>query len=245
MCYTDDAQPPAPPTRGPVGEHDSVVVTSADGTQFGAYRASPAATADQAILILPDARGLHAFYHDLAIRWAEAGRHALAIDYFGRSAGVGDRGEDFPYQEHMRSIDFGKVTEDASAGIAWLRQNTGARSVFVVGFCIGGAMAWRQAAAGDDLAGAITFYGIPSRATDVIDSIATPLLVLAAGKDFTPVAETEAFADAVRERAKVDVQLTVYPDAPHSFFDQVFSQHRDACDDAWRQQLAFMDRQAG
>ncbi|GAB7038444.1 MULTISPECIES: dienelactone hydrolase family protein [Catenuloplanes] len=242
MCYGDDAQAPAPPERAPLGSHGEVVLTSADGTRFGAYHADPETASDQAIVILPDARGLHTFYHDLAKRWAEAGRHAIAIDYFGRTAGIGPRGEDFPYREHMRGMDLGKIAEDASAAVAWLRERTGARSVFVVGFCIGGAMSWRQAAAGDDLAGVIGFYGIPSPALDAAPAIASPVLVMAAGKDFTPVEDTRNFADTVRREAGVDVTFELFPDAPHSFFDQAFGQYRADVDRAWRVQLDFLDR---
>jgi carboxymethylenebutenolidase len=104
-------------------------------------------------------------------------------------------------------------------------------------------MSWRQAAAGDNLAGAIGFYGIPSRVADVADRIAAPLLILAAGQDYTPVAEVEAFADQVRQRG-VEVDMWVYPDAPHSFFDRAFAEHREACADAWQRMLAFVDRRA-
>ena len=243
MCYTDDARPPAPPVQGPVGEHGGLVLESADGTRFGAYHAHPQAPSNRAMVILPDVRGLHHFYQDLALRWAEAGLHAVAIDYFGRTAGIGERGEEFPFREHLDKIDFAKVGQDASTAVAWVREHTEATSVYTVGFCFGGAMSWRQAASGDDLAGSIGFYGVPSRVSDVVEDIAAPLLVLAAGQDFTPVAEVEGFADRVR-RNGVEVAVHVYPDAPHSFFDKTFAEHRDACADAWHQQLAFVDRHA-
>ena len=35
-------------------------------------------------------------------------------------------------------------------------------------------------------------------------------------------------------------RMVVYDDAPHSFFDRTFADHRKACDDAWRQILAFV-----
>ena len=241
MCYGDDARPPAPPVTGPVGEHGEVVLTSADGTRFGAYHADPQVASTRGMVILPDVRGLHRFYRDLALRWAEAGLHAVAIDYFARTAGIGPREEDFPFRDHMAKLDFATVAQDASAAAAWLRERTGAAAVFTIGFCFGGAMSWRQAAVGDHLVGAIGFYGIPSRVADVVDRIAAPLLILAAGQDFTPVAEVEAFADRVRQRG-VEADMWVYPDAPHSFFDRAFAEHREACADAWQHMLAFVDR---
>ena len=243
MCYDDAARPPAPPVIGPVGEHGDLVLESADGTRFAAYHADPQAPSNRAIVILPDVRGRHSFYKELALRWAEAGLHAVAIDYFGRTAGIGARDEDFPFREHMEKLDVATVAQDAAAAVAWVRERTGATAVFTVGFCFGGAMSWRQAAASPDLAGSIGFYGIPSRVADVADRIAVPLLMLAAGQDFTPVPEVEAFAQRIRGNG-VEVTLHVYPDAPHSFFDRTFAEHREDCADAWHRMLAFADRYA-
>jgi carboxymethylenebutenolidase len=226
-----------------VGEHGDLVLESADGARFGAFHAHPQAPSNRAIVIMPDVRGLHHFYRDLALRWAEAGLHAVTIDYFGRTAGIGERGEEFPYRDHMEKIDFATIGQDASAAVSWLREHTEATAVFTVGFCFGGAMSWRQAASGDDLAGSVGFYGIPSRVVDVAEDIAVPLLVLAAGKDFTPVEETQAFAERVRGNG-VEVTVAVYPEAPHSFFDRTFAQYEQECADAWHQMLAFVDRNA-
>jgi carboxymethylenebutenolidase len=55
-----------------------------------------------------------------------------------------------------------------------------------------------------------------------------------------PVAEVEAFADDVRA-AGTQVDLHVYPDAPHSFFDRRFEDYQDECADAWRRILDFID----
>jgi carboxymethylenebutenolidase len=111
--------------------------------------------------------------------------------------------------------------------------------VYTVGFCWGGSNSWRQSAVQPELDGAIGFYGIPGRVQELVGQMRAPLLILAAGQDFTPVEATEQFANAVRASG-VEVRMRVYPDAPHSFFDRTFEQHRDACDDAWRQMLDFM-----
>jgi carboxymethylenebutenolidase len=242
MCYGDDARPPQPPNPGPVGEHGDLVLRSSDGTEFGAYFAHPEQPTGRGIVIFPDVRGLHVFYKELAHSFASAGLSAVAFDFFGRTAGVGERGEDFAYREHVDKLEFVSVKEDAKVAAAWLRDH-GTESLFTVGFCFGGAMSFRQAAAGDDLSGSIGFYAIPSRVQDVADEIASPLLILAAGQDFTPVAEVEQFADRVRGHG-VDVRMAVYPDAGHSFFDRNFGQHQGDVEDAWRQMLSFIDDKA-
>jgi carboxymethylenebutenolidase len=241
MCYSDDASPPTPPVQGPLGDHGDLVLQSADGTRFGAYYAHPGVPSAAAMVVMPDVRGLHTFYKELARRFAEAGAHSVAIDYFGRTAGIGERGEDFPFREHVEKLDRPRVDEDVAAAVAWLREQPSVRSVFTVGFCMGGSLSWVQSAAGHGLAGSVGFYGIPSRAADRISQMSAPLLLLAAGQDFTPVADVEAFAAQVREHG-VEAELHVYPDAPHSFFDRTFGEHREACDDAWRRILDFMKR---
>jgi carboxymethylenebutenolidase len=109
---------------------------------------------------------------------------------------------------------------------------------------MGGALSWAQSAAGLDLTGCVGFYGMPERVQDRIGAMKAPLLLLAAGQDFTPVADVEKFAEQVRV-VGVEAELHVYPDAPHSFFDRSFAEHAQACDDAWRRILDFVERHRG
>jgi carboxymethylenebutenolidase len=62
---------------------------------LAAFAASPDYASGIGVVILPDVRGLYRFYEELALRFAERGHNAVAIDYFGRTAGVGKRDEDF------------------------------------------------------------------------------------------------------------------------------------------------------
>ena len=82
--------------------------------------------------------------------------------------------------------------------MAWLRQQPGVGSVFTVGFCFGGSRSWGQSAAGHDLAGCIGFYGQPAAVADLVPLMRSPLLLMAAGEDHTPVEAVEAFAAEVR-----------------------------------------------
>lgn len=243
MCYGDEARPPAPPVQGAIGEHGDLVLTSADGTAFAAYHARPTEQPSRGIVILPDVRGLHQFYKDLACRFAEAGVHAIAIDYFGRTAGIGARDEGFSHREHVDATQPKTIAEDVAAAVAWLRQQPRIGPVFTVGFCFGGTNSWAQSAAEHGLAGCMGFYGIPSRVESLVPRMSTPLLLLAAGADFTPPEAVAAFADQVRA-AGVEASMTVFDGAPHSFFDRTFTEHADACAQAWREMLTFMDAHA-
>lgn len=193
------------------------------------------------MVILPDVRGLHDFYKELAVRFAETGIDAVAIDYFGRTAGFGSRDESFVYRPHVDQTTPEGIAADVAAAIACLRSPEGGAvtRVFTAGFCFGGSNSWRQSAAQPDLAGAIGFYGQPARARDAIPAMRAPLLILVAGDDWTPQSEFELF-DRQLTAAGVPHTMVVYEGAPHSFFDRTCAAHRDACDDAWRQILAFV-----
>lgn len=240
MCYGDEARPPAPPVQGEIGEHGDLVLTSAGGVRFAAYHARPAQPPSRGIVILPDVRGLHQFYKDLACRFAEAGVHAITFDYFGRTAGLTARDEEFAFREHVDQTQPKTIAEDVAAALEFLRAQPGIGPVFTVGFCFGGSNSWAQSAAGHELAGCMGFYGVPSRVENLVPNMQAPLLLLAAGADFTPPEAVAAFADQVRG-VGVEASMTVFEGAPHSFFDRTFAEHADACSQAWREMLTFMD----
>jgi carboxymethylenebutenolidase len=244
MCYDRDARPPLPPIAGAAAERGEVVLTAADGNRLAAAYARAAAPTGAGVVILPDVRGLHPFYEELAQRFAEAGVDAVAIDYFGRTAGVGSRADDFDFMSHVRRTTPEGITADVGAAVERLRSahGGGVRAVFTVGFCFGGGNSWRQAGAGHDLAGAIGFYGNPDLALGVLPRLRAPLLVLVAGDDRArPVSAFEDF-DRRLTAAGVEHEQHVYQGAPHSFFDRTFEQHKDASEDAWRRMLDFIAR---
>jgi carboxymethylenebutenolidase len=241
MCYSDDARPPLPPISGAASDQGEMVLTSADGTKFGAYFARAAKPTGAGMVVMPDVRGLHHFYKELAQRFAEAGIDAVAIDYFGRTAGVGERAESFEFMPHVEKTTPENIRADVAAAVAYLRSKEGGavKSVFTVGFCFGGSSSWNQSAGGHGLNGAIGFYGRPERSQPFMSKMKSPLLMLIAGADFTP---QEAFHEFDRQltAAKVPHEMHIYEGAPHSFFDRTFDQWKEACDDAWRRMLAFV-----
>src|SRR5580658_4819832 len=246
MCHTDESKAPEPPRKGPVGDHGELELTTSDGNRFRAFRAVPAAAPVAGMVILPDVRGLHPYYEDLTMRFAEAGFSTIAIDYFGRSAGIGTRDDSFDWKAHFQTVTPEGVAHDVRAAVEKLRADAKSPKfpIFTVGFCFGGANSWRQSGEGQGLAGCIGFYGGKpmDRAGAVIPKMTAPLLMLLAGADQgTPPAEFEEFAKQVRAR-KVEVEAHTYAGVPHSYFDRSFAEHREACQDSWRQIIAFTDR---
>jgi carboxymethylenebutenolidase len=230
---------------GAGGEH--VILESADGTKFRTYLAR-ASGGDAGVVIAPDVRGLHPFYEELAGRFASAGVHAIAFDYFGRTAGTKPRGGDFEFMPHVRQTTPEGVFADIAASRARLERDTSARRSFVLGFCFGGRIAFLSSAEQPGLAGAVGFYGRLSKRdgetwpvpADEARRMRAPVLGLFGGDDpGIPSTEIDAFDRALSE-AGAKHHLETYPGAPHSFFDRTFADHQAACDDAWRRVLVFI-----
>jgi carboxymethylenebutenolidase len=249
MCFELDSVPPIPPIAGgaPVRSED-VVLEAADGARLAGFLALPDDGARVGIVVLPDVRGLYRFYEELVLRFAERGFAALAFDYFGRTAGVAKRDDEFPYMEHVAQTTPDGVQQDVRASVERLRA-AGCEVVFAVGFCYGGRNGWLAAAGGHGLAGAIGFYGRPGPSQDGAPGptqraadFACPILALQAGDDQNILPEHNAAFDAALSAAGVEHELVVYDGAPHSFFDRRFEEHAEASADAWERVLAFVER---
>jgi len=244
MCHPTDSRPPASPVRtGGVAEHGPLLLSTADGNRFLAYRAVPETPIGRSLVLMPDIRGLHPFYEDLAQRFAEAGFRVLVIDYYGRSAGTEPRADDFDGMQHIPLLEPAHVDADVAAAVKALRAESD-DPVFTVGFCMGGAHSWRQAATGLGLAGSIGFYGALRFFGDATDRLNAPLLMLLAGADVVTTRQEFDQLTAGFEKAGKPYEMKVYDGAPHSFFDHSFAEWADACTDAWHRILDFTAKHA-
>jgi carboxymethylenebutenolidase len=242
MCHDEDSRPPSPPIVGAVLDHGLLTLPAADGNTFAAYQAMPAQGGDKAVVILPDVRGLHPYYEQLAVRFAEAGFRAATIDYFGRSLGVGVRDDSLDWQTEIRKVRPEFVQADVAAAANYLRRDH-EYAVFTVGFCFGGSQSWRLSASELELSACMGFYGHPSMVSDVEDRIRHLLLMLVVGADMTPQEEFQQF-DARLSRSGRALEMYVYDGAPHSFFGRSYGQWSQACADSWRRILSFTDTYA-
>lgn len=251
MCYEIDALPPHPPLAGGAADSEDIVLTASDGNRSAAFMARSSQPSSTGMVVLPDVRGLFRFYEELALRFAEQGIHSVAIDYFGRTAGVSKRDADFNFMPEVMKTTQPTIALDVRAAVEYLRSPEGGSctSVFTVGFCFGGSNSWNQAAEGHGLAGAIGFYGRPGPGfadqmpgpIAKVDQMDCPILGLMGGADpMIPENDVEEFRKALAQ-AGVKAEVITYPGAPHSFFDRTYEEHREACDDAWRRILAFVE----
>jgi carboxymethylenebutenolidase len=255
MCFEFDARPPALPDGRAViaggAAAESLTVTAADGNQFAAALAESPAPNGPGIVILPDVRGLYRFYVELAERLAEAGHHAIAFDYFGRTAGARERDEDFEYMPHVEATTIEGVQADLAAARATLAERTGETRFASLGFCFGGGHSfWAGTNPDLGLDAVVGFYGLLNPARRGIanrpnlveggEEMKLPVLGLFGGDDESiPAEDVEAF-DAGLERAGVDHEIVTYPGAPHSFFDRKQEEFAEASTDAWTRVLDFL-----
>jgi carboxymethylenebutenolidase len=252
MCYDNDARPPLPPDPGGPATGTELVLRAADGNEFLAYAAQPAGPAAAQVLIYPDVRGLHPFYQDLALRFATVGVAALALDYFGRTAGLGPRDDAFEFGPHVEQMQLPTFYADVTAALAYLRRDSGAeRATFVLGFCRGGALALLSGTEDFGLAGLVAFYSGLSRdlgsgtALQHAARVRVPVLGLFGGADPGIPPEQVEELDRQLDRAGVPHEIVSYPGAPHSFFDRKAVEFAAESADAWRRVLRFIAAHSG
>jgi carboxymethylenebutenolidase len=253
MCFDLDSRPPIEPMAGGAIDIEEVILRAGDGGRFAGLLARAETPSGAAIIVLPDVRGLHPYYEELALRFAEVGVDALAIDYFGRTAGIGirERPTDFDFMAHVGETRFSNLSWDVGAAVDMLRAPGQApqrvRAVFTIGFCFGGRLALLANTLGLGLAGSIGFYGWPVGARGDIPAPADstglmtgPVLGIFGGADRgIPPEAVETFRDALAATG-LPHDVVTYPAAPHSFFDRKAEDFAAASADAWERVLAFI-----
>ena len=251
MCFDLDSQPPIAPLQGAAVRAEDLVLSAIDGAKFNAFAAHPESVtpSKSAIVILPDVRGLFSFYRDLAQRFAEAAIEAIAIDYFGRTAGLEPRDDSFDHMAHVAQTDPATISMDVASAVAYLRSMPGHdhRAIFTVGFCFGGHHSFLQAANQHGLSGVIGFYGppMPRRESQIgpvqrVNEFECPVLGLFGGADQGIPAESVKAFDEALTGAHIEHELITYPNAPHSFFDRKQDEYQQESADAWQRILNFI-----
>lgn len=253
MCFDHDSHPPIDPINGGALDAGRISLTSEDEDRapFFGYLARPAQPTGAGIVILPDVRGCHPYFEELALRFAEHGIVALAIDYFGRTAGDDERGEDFDHMPHVVGARWSNLEGDIRAAVKYLRAlDPAPRSVFTTGFCMGGRLSSMSATLGLGLAGVIPFYGWPTgpnrngtpAPAESADKIECDVLAIYGGGDQGIPEQVRDEYDKALHKAHVRHETIVYPDAPHGFFDRKVTGFEAASADAWEKVLAFIRR---
>jgi carboxymethylenebutenolidase len=213
--------------------------------KVGGYLARPKEkTKRPAVLVIHENRGLNPHLEDVARRLAAEGFFAFAVDLLSLVGGT-PANEDEARELHAK-LNQGDAVEALVAAVAFLKrhpESTG--KVGAVGFCFGGSMANRLAAASKELGAGVAYYGgqVP---TAQVPAIQAALLLHYAGNDARVNAGIEAFEAALKANKK-EYAVHVYPGAEHAFNNDTNAAryNKVAADLAWSRTIAFFRERLG
>ena len=239
--HTDAAGLAAGETRLPV----------ADG-ELPAYYARPEGAGPfPIVLVIEEIFGVHEYIRDICRRLAKQGYLAVAPELNARIADLSKMSDVHRIiQDVILKAPDAQVLSDLDAAASWAAAHGGdAARLAVTGFCRGGRDVWLYAAHNPALRAAVAWYGPiagatsaiqPRTAGDVAAELKCPLLGLYGGQDASiKVADVQAAAARARAAGQ-DVQIMVYPDAPHGFHADYRPSYREAdAKDGWQRMLAF------
>jgi len=140
------------------------IPTLDSATSFPAYVAHPAGDPKGAIIVIQEIFGVNPGIRQKADRWAELGYLAVAPEVFWRQGEGIDLDSDVPEQfqqaiSYMMAHDFEAGIRDVEATIRWIRGSEGISGVGLVGYCMGGKVAF-QAATRTDISASVGYYGV-------------------------------------------------------------------------------------
>jgi carboxymethylenebutenolidase len=211
-----------------------------DGTMAPGYLAEPqSADGAPGVVMFEEWWGVNDQIVETADRLANDGFRVLVPDVFR-----GKVAEDANEANHlMESLDFGDAaTEDARGAAAELRK-LGSDRVAVMGFCMGGALAFLAAMRDSDFDAALIFYGYPPPEAGDPGQIQIPVMGHWATEDgFFPSQGVDVIESALR-RGGVPHEFYRY-DAGHAFYNPggIGNHHPEYAELAWGRSVDFLNR---
>ncbi|KQC39447.1 dienelactone hydrolase family protein [Frankia sp. ACN1ag] len=230
---------------------ETVVLPTADGPA-PATLAEPDGPARGGVVVLHEAFGLTEHVRGLCGRFARAGWRAIAPDLFHRvGSPVFDYDDIASAVKVVEDLDGTDLLDDVDAALAVLaEEGTALDRCAVVGFCLGGSIAF-QAAVARPFGAAVTFYGGGIRTRrfgepsplEIAGRLQAPWLGLYGDQDPSiPLEDVEALRAAAAE-APVPTEIIRYPEAGHGFHNDArpASHHPASARDGWSRTLTWFD----
>src|SRR5713101_6388710 len=199
-----------------------VTLKSFDGGEFDAYLALPAGGYGPGIVVLQEIFGVNEYMRQVADWYAAHGFVALVPDLFWRQqpgVQLTDRSE-AEWQKAFalyQGLDEAKAVEDSAAAVAFLRKHPASNGrVGVVGFCLGGNLAWLLSARFKPDC-AVGYYGVSIEKTlNEAKNLTSSLMLHIAGKDqYCSPEARQQIHEALDPNPLVTIH--VYPEQDHAF----------------------------
>ena len=218
-----------------------ITLTAPDGQKLGAYRADPANVVKGGVVVIQEIFGVNHHIRSVCDRLAAAGYAAVAPALFDRIEPGFESGyspdEISAAMRFVQNPDFEAFLRDTSAAIAELKSTA---PVSIMGFCLGGTVAFAAACNLEGLASAVCYYG-GFIAKMAYQKPKVPTLMHFGALDaHIPLSDVEL----IRQK-RPDCEIHVYPGADHGFHcDERGSYNKDAATLAWQRSLNWIARKA-
>jgi carboxymethylenebutenolidase len=247
-----------PQVANPVAVTEADVnVTTPDGTADG-YFVHPASGTAPGVLMWPDIFGLRPAFRQMGRRLAESGYSVLVVNpfYRVRRSPTAEAGSKTPIPQLLplaQALNETTHLTDARAFIAWLDgQSSVARNrrIGTQGYCMGGPIAFRTAAAVPDRVGAVASFHGGGLVTDMPNSphlqaagtTAQLLVAIAENDDMRSPDEKNVLRDTFA-KANIPAEIEVYTGAAHGWCPPDSQVHNEPqAERAWSRLLALYER---
>jgi carboxymethylenebutenolidase len=212
------------------------VVIDAPGGPLPAFFARSFDFPNPTIVVVQEWWGLDGHIQDVTLRFTSGHEwSAIAPDlYRGKQPDEPDDAEKL-----MMELDHDQVREDLKATVGWLVRQ-GVEKVGVIGFCMGGDLAFELAHEDDRLAAAVVFYGMPEYEGR---TPAAPIQAHYGTEDAWSAEQLEAVRTHLEAHGG---EAHVYAGAHHAFFNDAREDHDpEASELAWDRTLEFFAKHFG
>lgn len=215
-------------------------LTSSDKFQLGAYRADPSGPSKGGIVVIQEIFGVNHHIRAVCDRLAGEGYTAVAPALFDRQEKNFESGytpdEIANARKYVANPDWGAMLKDTQAAIDELKKDG---PVAIIGFCMGGTIAFLAACKLNGLSAAICYYG-GQIAKNADEKPKVPVQMHFGEKDASiPMTDVEM----IKQKRGGDSEIFVYPDAQHGFHcDERGSFHEASAKTAWQRAADFLKK---
>jgi len=216
-------------------------LTAGDAHKFGAYRADPAGKPIGGVVVVQEIFGVNHHIRSVCDRLAALGYAAVApalFDRFLRDFESGYSADEIAKARgFMPGVDWDAMVRDTAAAAEVLRPSG---KVAVIGFCMGGTMAFLSAAKLDGLVAAVCYYGGgTAKAADAKPRCPTQMHF---GQKDAHIPMSDV---AIIRQKRPECEVFDYP-ADHGFYcDERASFHAESATIAWGRTIRFLDKAMG